>query len=396
MNGAAARLEWAFNHYLDIPKEAVIKTDLLRLGVRMEAECEVDWFGVDNAEFWLEGGIYQLRPTIVKANAPSPATPYAITVRDGVPTLQCEDLPIAAITFVPEPRFASRCFSDGSAYADYAMAALGGHELFLMIYPHCQNWDCGEQCAFCDLGVASCTDVPDPERMAEVAAAAFLEPEQMPARPVSLMLTGGAIRRPVRELDEAAFFGAYVQAIKRRLGNRWPCSLAIRALDEASQRRLFESGADVVSMNLEVWDETIFDQLCPGKRQSIGYREWVDRLLCAVDIFGEGNVHCTFVSGVEMAQPFGFDDMSTALDSTLSGFRYLMEHGVIPKMAVWYVAPRSALAHCQPPELGFLLEISKGWYNIWRESHLPPPRGLGPMGPGRAVWTTSAFLDMGG
>ncbi|MBM4430717.1 MAG: hypothetical protein FJ026_10280 [Chloroflexi bacterium] len=217
----------------------------------------------------------------------------------------------------------------------------------------------------------------------------------MPKRPLGYMLSGGAIRTQVAEQGEADFFAGYVQAIKRRLGNRWPCSLAIRALDSEGLKKLHGSGADVVSMNLEVWDEGIFVQVCPGKMRAVGYKEWIRRLLRAVDIFGQGNVHSTFVSGVEMAQPFGFRDVGAAVRSTAEGFRFLMQQGVIPKIAVWYVAPRSRLAGCQPAPLEYHIEIMIHWYEIWRECMLPPPAGLGPMGPGRAIWSTSAFLDMG-
>ena len=388
-------LESYFNRYPDVPREAILKTDILRLGVRTERQCETDWFGVTTTEFSLQGGVYELRRTALKANAPTPQTPYSIVSCEGAPTLHYDGVPIAPVTFVPEPGFARLRFPDGAPYSDYAMLSLNGHELFLLVYPHCQNWDYGEQCAFCDLGTKGVAHLPDPERVAEVVATAFLEPVQMPRRPLGYMLSGGAIRSEVAGQDEAGFFTRYVRAIKQRLGNRWPCSLAVRALDKEGLKRLYSSGVDVVSMNLEVWDERIFASVCPGKMRAIGYTEWVNRLLQAVDIFGEGNVHSTFVSGVEMAQPFGFGEVGAAVRHTAQGFRFLMKHGVIPKIAAWYIAPRSRLASCQPPPLDYYIEIMIQWYEIWREYVLPPPTGLGPMGPGRAVWPTSAFLELG-
>lgn len=194
--------------------------------------------------------------------------------------------------------------------------------------------------------------------------------------------------------DEISYFASYVQAIKQRLGNRWPCSNAIAAQDEESLRRLHASGADVVSMNMEVWDDRIFAQLCPGKMRSIGYAEWIRRLVKAVDIYGEGNVHSTFVSGVEMVLLYGFSDLSAAVTSTARGFRFLMQHGVIPKISVWYAGPGSRLAGSAPPPLEFYIEIMRRWHETWHEFLLPPPTGLGPMDPGRATWSSRAFLDI--
>jgi len=54
-------------------------------------------------------------------------------------------------------------------------------------------------------------------------------------------------------------------------------------------------------------------------------------MLDGIDIFGPGNVACGFVIGVEMAPPpYGFEDVEDALASSLEGYTFVIDKGVIP------------------------------------------------------------------
>ena len=124
---------------------------------------------------------------------------------------------------------------------------------------------------------------------------------------------------------------------------------------------------------MEVWDEKLFKWICPGKDKHIGYDEWIRRTIRAVDFWGRGRVHPNFVLGVEMAKPHGFDDVSSALKSTLGGWDFLMSHGVLPRYNLWTLEAGSAFENHPAPPLEFFVEAQKGYAELrWKHRFDPP------------------------
>jgi hypothetical protein len=185
-----------------------------------------------------------------------------------------------------------------------------------------------------------------------------------------------------------------VQAIKNKLGNRWPLTLQTVAKERDACKRLLDQGVDVHHSNIEVWDKNLFEVICPGKTEYVGRDEWIRRVVNSVEVFGEGNVLPNIVSGIEMSQPHGFIDVDEAVASTSEGIDYLMSHGVVPRLNHWVIEPLSALRDNYQPPLDYFIKINRAWYQIWRKHQLPPPRGY-PMGPGRSTYHVSAVFDMG-
>ena len=116
----------------------------------------------------------------------------------------------------------------------------------------------------------------------------------------------------------------------------------------------------------------MFNWICPGKAQSVGYREWRQRLIRAVDIFGRGNVGTGLVGGVELAKPHGFTSEDDALASTLEEAEYLAEHGVTTVFIVWVPRPGSNFRDQQNPSLEYFVQLAQG-----------APRPAGEVQPGR-------------
>jgi hypothetical protein len=104
-------------------------------------------------------------------------------------------------------------------------------------------------------------------------------------------------------------------------------------MKEEQLRELFDAGLRAFGCYFEIWDREKFKKVCPGKEKYIGYDEFLERTLKTVEIFGEGNVLAGFVPGCEMAPPpygFGADNLDEAVSSTLEGFKFLLENGIIP------------------------------------------------------------------
>jgi hypothetical protein len=127
---------------------------------------------------------------------------------------------------------------------------------------------------------------------------------------------------------------------------------------------------------MEVWDKRLFEWINPGKAYRIGWDNWVRWMCEAVEVFGNGSVQPSFVSGVEMARPHGFESVAEAVKSTSSGFEYLMSRGILPRPQQWRREPSTALckeAEQPPVPLDFYIQLTSNWYECYQKyrSNLP-------------------------
>lgn len=423
-----------FEKYPDIPKEVILKEDILRLGLRFTEAAlkaaegcrekvyfQFSWDrapieGMEKQEnlrvpndIRFRGGPYDIQPIITRVPI-NPQSPYLVDVIDGKPALFENGKAIAVAEYPPRPKYYNMAFDDGTLYRDIAPVSDGGSSLFVQVYPACQFWGSKEECVFCDINETSrqrnksgFTRVGPSkvEYVAEVVATAFKEAAQ--ARPGEwgfshlngVQISGGTILKDMGGVGELEFYSRYVKAIKDKAGNRWPCLLQVGALKEDDYKRLRDIGVDAVHSNPEVWGKDLFKVVCPGKDKYVGWDEWIKRVVKSVDVFGEGNVTPNFVAGIEMAKPFGFKDVDEAVKSTAGGFEYLMSHGVVCRYNSWCVEPLSAAGAQEPPPLDYFVKISKAWYELWKKYGLPAIRGYGSVGRGRSSWYHASHYDWG-
>jgi hypothetical protein len=191
------------------------------------------------------------------------------------------------------------------------------------------------------------------------------------------------------------FYCRYAEAIEERFPGRWLSKVVVQAHEPEAVQRFKDAGVRIYHPNYEVWDARLFDLLCPGKARVIGRETWIRRILAATDVFGAENVIPNFVAGIELARPHGFATVDEALQSTGEGLEYFMSRGVSPRFTTWCPEPLSVLGRDQGPAP---LEYHAGLLRIWRDTHrrhrLPVPPGYGEPGPGRAVFSVSAFMDV--
>lgn len=418
--------------YPDVPREVILKEDVLRLGLRFSEEAMRAAEGSrlqsyylfsynmtppgeaeNGAEFRTPedivvcGGDWDLLPTLISVRLAS-TTPYLVDVRDGRLTLLENGVAIAPLRYPQRPWYYDLRLADGTPYPK-VVNLLFNHGAFVNTLRGCQFWGPGEECLFCDINATArrasrFDDEPQivsgairkVDQVAEVikVMAAEQDPE---IRLVTIWITGGSIIRPVRGVANVVDFQIpYVEAIRAEIGHRLPLVLIVEAQPAPELKRLKDAGVTVFDPNLEVWDERLFRIICPGKEKYVGRATWLRRTLAAVDVFGEGFVSPCLVAGIEMAQPFGFKTVAEAVRSTREGFEFLMSHGVVPHLDTWCIEPGSRLAGQPPVSLDYLIQVDVAWYETWKKYSLPPFMGFGPMGsPGRAVYGHTGSVDMG-
>ncbi len=436
-NTRQAELELYFGRFPDVPREVIVKEDILRHGVFFTPaalqDCEaypIFFLGSRKRSFHIlgtggadpevlrqresirapeslaiSGGQYGLRPTHVHVRLSS-GSPYVVDMEDGRRVLRGDGAVLADVGYPPVPKYRSKSFEDGTSYADVVFMYFGHqlHVASVTCVRQCQYFQAGVPCKFCDfgriamdmknMGITKVLTQPV-DRVARVMETIFRE-ETGPTTPISYCLTGGTITDEYNGLDDTAFYLQYLTAIKERIGNRWPGIMMIEAKPEKDIKRFAETGPVSFMANLEVWDKHLFGDICPGKQQRVGWDEWVRRLVSAVDILGQGNVFTNLVAGVEMAGPHGFPDVSAAVRSTTQGLDYLMSHGVLPTMCNFIGEPGSALGQQGLVPLEYFIRVDQAWYETWQKYWLPPPSLVaGPIGPGRSTYGVSAFLDVG-
>lgn len=129
-----------------------------------------------------------------------------------------------------------------------------------------------------------------------------------------------------------------------------------------------KTGILAFTTDLEVLDPKLFEWVCPGKAEHIGYAEWKKRLIDSVEVFGRGNVNTGIVGGVDLSKPHGHKTEEESLKVTLAEAEDLAKHGVSVINSVWNVSPQTIFKDQVPASLDYYVKLSKGLNNI-REAY---------------------------
>ena len=426
-------IEGQFARHPTLPREAVLKADLLRGGVRFERGALVSTPGegdapvrehqpksyfifsfdmvrqtqLDEAQRWhapeeiaLSGGPYDLRRTIVSVRL-NPSSAYVVAPRNGTLWLHAGDQPIAEVSLHDLPPYYREKLPDGRPVAEIAPTIEWGYLLYLTVFRVCQYYGAKEECQFCDINNNYRQQIEQKRpytgvKAVEDVVAALERIDASGSESQAYTLTGGSITSTLRGKNEVEFYSAYVEAIESRFPGRWISKVVTQAWPVDEVKRLKAAGAHIYHPNYEVWDPALFEKICPGKTRYIGRDEWIRRIVDAAGVFGPANVIPNFVSGVEMAKPYGYTEVEDAIRSTAEGLDYFMSQGITPRFTTWCPEPMTVLGDANPDgaPLEYHLRLLETYRDTLARHRLAPPPGYGEPGPGRAVFSVSAFMDV--
>ncbi|MFI5489864.1 radical SAM protein [Micromonospora echinaurantiaca] len=422
-------IEDLMGRFPHVPREAVIKEDLLRGGMAFDDSALTDneggevkpksyfIFSFDHRtlpelgtaalrrppeEIVLSGGPYGLRRTVVSVRV-NPDSPYRVKDSgDGVLRLFLDDRPIADVGLPPMPEYYRHTLANGKSVMEVAPTIQWGYLIYLTVFRVCQYFGAKEECQYCDINhnwrqhKAAKRPYTGVKPVAEVLEAMeIIDRYDTLGASRAYTLTGGSVTSTVEGLGEADFYGRYAKAIEERFPGRWIGKVVAQALPKADVQRFHDYGIRIYHPNYEVWDKRLFELYCPGKERYVGREEWHRRILDSAEIFGPRNVIPNFVAGVEMAAPFGFTSVDEAIASTAEGLEFFMSRGITPRFTTWCPEPTTPLGRTNPQ--GAPLEYHIRLLEVYRatmEAHgLSSPPGYGPAGPGNAVFSVSSFMD---
>jgi hypothetical protein len=423
-------VEELMTRYPGIPREAVLKEDLLRAGIAFDESALTDnlegdvkpksyfIFSFDQKplaelgeaarrrppeEVALTAGPYELRRTIVSVRV-NPGSPYRMG-RDesGALRLALEGRDLAAVELPPMPEYYRHTLANGKTVMETAPTIEWGYLIYLTVLRLCQYFGAKEECGFCDInhnwrqhkregrpytGVKPVEDV--------VEALTIIDRHDTQAASKAYTLTGGSITSTVDGLGEADFYGRYAQAIEERFPGRWLGKVVAQALPRADVQRYKDYGITIYHPNYEVWDERLFAIVSPGKQRYVGREEWHRRIFDAAEVFGPRFVIPNFVAGVELARPFGFRTVDEAIASTTEGLDYFMSRGITPRFTTWCPEPTTPLGRDNPDgaPLEYHVRLLGAYRDALARHGLEPPPGYGAAGAGNAVFSVSSFMDV--
>jgi len=411
------------DHYQDLPIEAIVKQDILRLGlafdpgvlqgnykakdyfiftfdyVPLKEQEEGIRFRVPE-EIRIEGGPFQLLPTVVSVRV-NPESPYRIARRNDSVTLSLHDEILGEVRFPPEPDWYRHTTASGKKPGEVAPVIEWGYLIYLTVFRNCQYFGKEEECAFCDInhnyrqqkgegrpytGVKSTADI--------LEVLQWIDQEDRTAEVYTI--TGGSITDQLRGKNERDFYLEYARAIETRFPGRWMGKIVTQAWEKEDLLPFREAGIKIYHPNYEVWDANLFRRLCPGKERFIGRDTWVRRITESAKVFGASHVIPNFVGGVELSEPHGFSSIKEAIASTGQGLDFFMSQGIVPRFTAWCPEPYTTLGNQAGPPLQYFCELLRVWKATFEKYRLPVPPGYGKPGPGQAVFSVSAFMDVVG
>ncbi len=143
-------------------------------------------------------------------------------------------------------------------------------------------------CRFC--GTGSNWKIGTPQEIGEIVAEAVKENREYH------VCLGGGTRLPLNRNVE--YFSECAAEIRKRDSNVpvWVELMPIEADDEIS--RLVESGVTSFGFNIEIWDDALRKEICPGKSQ-ISKNQYLEAMKKALKILGPNRVGSCLIIGLE-------------------------------------------------------------------------------------------------
>ncbi|TGK12683.1 radical SAM protein [Leptospira kmetyi] len=417
-------LEEMERKYKSIPMEAIVKQDILRQGIHFLKEAfEVsgeyktkDYFifsfdhiplselgeGADvkaPEEIKVSGGHFGLLPTVISTRN-NPNSPYKVKKSpDGKPSLYLGETFLGNVEFPPLPAWYRHKTKNGKIPGEIAPVIEWGYLIYLTVFRNCQYFGKEEECAYCDINHnyrqqknagRPYTGVKDIEDILEVLS--WIDAEDDIAKVYTI--TGGSVITSLKKKNEIDFYLDYAQAIESKFPGRWMGKIVSQAWEIEDCQKFKDAGIQVYHPNYEVWDKNLFQKICPGKEAYIGRDNWIRRVVDSAEVFGPSYVIPNFVGGVELSKPYGFATVAEAIASTGEGLDFFMSKGIMPRFTAWCPEPYTTLGTQAGPPLEYFCELLTVWKATFEKYNLPVPPGYGEPGPGKAVFSVSAFMDV--
>jgi hypothetical protein len=386
-NFSTLNFEEVATKYPGFPKLIMLKIDIHRRGVYYteNALAAVDAekhqtggthiFGTRDGKLTSRPEAFVLRDgtSVLTTPAPLESNPYIVDRIDGKLMVMDNGKALEEVCYWDKPDYYGKRTSNGVLMQN--VAAARPQRLYVTPNRYCHFWTDGGGCKFCDIvsnlkqqknEIAMQTRL-NPQDVSETIGEALKEPGRFTA----VFLTSGSDFHGEKPFErELELYIETLQAIGENFSSKkFPSQILCTALPKDQLKRLYdETGISSITMDIEVLNEKLFNVICPGKAQWIGYQEWKRRLFDAVEVFGENRVGTGIVSGVELVPPHGFSSEDEALEAVLGEADDLAAHGVSTVNMVWIPRTGSPYAQEKNASLEYYVRLAAGLQSV-RQKH---------------------------
>lgn len=249
----------------------------------------------------------------------NPNSKFKVSFSGGSVILQKNSVEICEVLWPVRPEFYDKKTAGGEIMKKVA-SVRGDCGLRICYDNACNYFSKNEQCKFCNIVPARqrnkghVVTVKQEDDIYEVVKEAIIENDTC----AHLAMTAGAYRD-----DGLGNLPSILEKLKPLQKEKYfPVVTAITATRNIKETEyLCNSEISSVAFNIEIWDEKLFSEICPGKNRRLGRKRWIESLFEARNMLKPARTLSSFVVGLEPE------------DSLLEGIEYLSSNGIFPIMS---------------------------------------------------------------
>lgn len=221
-------------------------------------------------------------------------------------------------------------------------------------YSGCDYHRMGLLCKFCGTGPS--WRIGTPMEIADTVEEAFKENKDYH------VCLGGGTRLPLEKNVE--YFSQCAREIRKRNSNAPIWIEMVPPKTDEGIYDLIDSGATSFGFNIEIWDDKLRKEICPGKSQ-VSKERYLDAMKTVSDRLGPNRVGCCLLVGLE------------PINSSIEGARVLPSIGAQPCMLTFKPWDKSMFYDYPPTDPKYLIEVSYATANAMRENNISPESNEG-------------------
>jgi len=283
-------------------------------------------------------------------------TPFRLIIKDNKPVITHNGNFLTEVTFHEKSPFYDQKTSNGTPFDNLAVIQ-GQDSLTIACLWRCEITQSGNACAFCHTGNYVYPYQSVSEMMEVVRYAVEISPKA-----TCLKLTAGSTYNPAGEIDR------YVEILKgvdKTVGlDKMPTLIYLTPPSDFKQiDRLFDAGVKWIACDLDIWNEKLFNRICPGKAEITTRKRYLDTLYYIAARYGKNRACCIFVAGIE------------PVESLIEGKTQLAEHGIVswPSPLMRFGLEEKVLSEMQPFSLEYYRTVRKETAKLFIKYDLEPP-----------------------
>lgn len=357
---------------ISVTKNGTVFTDkaLARLQEKDYRFTKAEPFGIQleirKKDFYTPGAVMFRDGSSVLVNYGEPyADPFLVDYdEDNKEFLLTENgIVIDTVDFLPRPAFYD-CATSRGTMMDHIGGTCTAQRLLVNGFQRCRFWENREQCHYCAL--FSADSVLEGEVNLDDIYETVHEMLKEPGRFTEISVSGGSdFGGDPPFSDEIARYIRVLNAVSRDFPGKMETQLQAPAYKKEDVKRIYDNTClTSYRPNIEVWDKSSFERMCPGKTRWIGRDEWIRRMVDAVDVFGKGRVYTQMVCGAELAKPDGMKSVEQAIGSAIEGAEFFASNGISCHEEMWRPHRFEKLGWQEMQELDYFIRIADAFHEI--------------------------------